>query len=137
RCFPEFARFARRQAYSFVDGSPPEWSLQLLRRELPTLLFHCGVQRLTGLIRVDAARSTHRLFIVDGRPRFVASSDSSTLFGERLVRANLLAREQLPRLLAIGSETGERLGRVCVAENLLAPEVVEQQLTEQLEARLA
>ncbi len=136
RCFPEFARFTRRPAYAFVDGSLPDWTLQLTRLELPSLLYFSAVQRLSGLLRFETKQGPRRMFLVDGRPRFISSSRASELLGTRLVARGHLDQHQLARMLSLGCETGESLGDVCVAQRILTPEDRDAELLEQLRARL-
>jgi eukaryotic-like serine/threonine-protein kinase len=137
RCFAEFARFAERPAYAFADGSLADWTLRVTRRELPSLLFFAAVERLTGVLRIDVKGPGRRLFLSDGRPRSVASPDANELLGARLVARGLMDPADLARVLSISCKTGHAFGEVCIAEHLVTPEVLQDQLSQQLEAKLA
>src|SRR5690606_15940413 len=106
---PPLARFARRPAYAFADGSLAEWTLRVTRRELPSLLYHAASQRLSGVIRVDVKGPGRRLFLVGGQARFVASSEPAELLGARLLAAGLLKPQELSRAVCLGCERGQLL----------------------------
>lgn len=134
--FPEFARITRSPAYHFADGSLAEWTSAVPRWELPGVWFHAALERLGGVLRVDTAGRARRLFLVNGRPRLVQSTDPNELLGNRLVARGVLDPSQLERALFLACERSQALGQILLDEALLSVEQLGFLLRQQLEAKL-
>ena len=76
------------------------------RSRLPAILFDLASSRATGLLVARAGRREKRLFLVDGGPRFLASTDRRELLSVRLVEAGLVSRELVERALVAAFEQG-------------------------------
>ncbi len=131
-----FARFTRGPLYE-PGGASVDWTVSIARWELPGVLFHAALERLTGALRVEVQGRVRQLFLVHGRPRLIVSPDAADLLGARLRAKSLLDTPGLSRILTLACERGEPFGEVCIREGVLTPEHLDLALKDQLEAKLA
>jgi serine/threonine protein kinase len=134
---PGVRRLLERPAYRFAElaGASVEWRRTLRRRTLPHVLFALASRRKSGLLIVQDGRRCKRIFLRDGAPEFIASSDRQELLGVRLVEAGLVEAEQVGAALARSVELDQRLGEVLVASGRLRPTALLRTVNDQLEAR--
>lgn len=115
----------------FVDSSALQWR----ERDLAAPTWHGGlpgatllpvVHRLTRTretgalyLRDDARRK--KLYFVDGRPDFIASTDRNELLGEYLVKQGACLRMEVDMALAVLSRYDGRLGDALVGLGVLRP----------------
>ncbi len=89
----------------------------------------------TGLLVARAGDRQKRVYLEEGVPRFVASTDRGEVFGAWLARAGLLDAEQVEHALLYAADRGQRLGEMLVALGQLRPTALLRALIEQIESR--
>lgn len=133
---PIFSRFTRGPLYE-AGAASVDWTVSIARWELPGVLFHAALERLTGALRVEVQGRVRQLFLVHGRPRLIVGPDAADLLGARLRAKSMLDAAGLSRVLTLACERGAPLGEVCVEQGVLTREHLEFLLKDQLEAKLA
>src|SRR5690606_21046275 len=113
-----FSRFTRGPLYESGAASV-DWTVSIARWELPSVLFHAALERLHGVLRLEAQGRVRQLFLVHGRPRLVISPDAADLLGARLRAKSLVDAPGFSRILTLACERGEPLGEVCVSEGIV------------------
>jgi hypothetical protein len=86
------------------------------------------------ILRFDGARGS--IWFRAGEVYFAQSNWRSDPIGERLVRAQRITPKALERALSLRAEepeNGRRLGEILVAEGYIAPQVIEQFVSEQMQ----
>lgn len=77
--------------------------------------------RETGVLHLWDGRRRKKVYFVDGRPDFVASTVPSEMLGEYLVRKNVCLRMEVDMALAVLPRWGGRLGDALVGLGVLRP----------------
>jgi serine/threonine-protein kinase len=120
---PELAQFVTRSALAWdSDGI---WSARsrrdVDRARLPGWLFRLAVARKTGAILLRDGPRRKKIFLVNGVPEFVSSTDKRELLGEHLIGKGRVARGDVEMALSILPRFGGRLGDALVGLGLLRP----------------
>ncbi len=134
---PALAALADRPAFSFAEPPPDrvQWREPVRRPWLLARLFELARQKATGLVLLQGAERHKRVYLEDGVPYFVVSSDREELFGASLVRGGLLDAAEVTQALLLAGERGQRVGEMLVATGQLRPTALLRALIEQLETR--
>ena len=134
---PALAQLMRRPAYGFaVDPSELAlWQRPLRRRYLPSTLFELARRGESGLLLARRDDRQKRIYMRDGVPEFVASTQSSELLGSILVRDGLVGSAEVAVALLRCVQKQERLGEALIGMGLLRPAALLRSLNDQLEAR--
>jgi len=121
--FEELARFVGSPALGWEATRPESttWHGELGRGNLFPLAHKLAKFRETGVLCLDDGTRKKKVYFVDGRPEFVASTDRKELFGEFLVNTGVCSRPDLRRALAILPKYEGRLGDALVAQGILKP----------------
>ncbi len=134
---PVLAALAERPAFRFDErrDGVATWRRPIERRTLPTVLLGLARTAATGLLVARVGAHQKRVYLEEGVPRFVASTERSEVFGAWLVHAGLLDGEQIEHALVYAVERGQRLGEMLVALGQLRPTALLRALIEQVESR--
>lgn len=135
----ELARFAARPAYRFFDAvamrAHERW--HIARATLPCVLLQLAQERRTGLLAAVDGRRQKRLYLADGSPQYVVSTEAGELLGSLLVADGLFSRGAMERALEQAHRSGRRLGETLVAEGVLRPSSLLAAVTNQRRKRVA
>jgi serine/threonine protein kinase len=130
----------------FVTSPGLQWKLEELSeavshghlraaRLLP--VFHDIVHnRETGVLHLWQGRRRKKVYFLDGRPEFVASTDKSELLGEYLVATGRCLRMEIEMALALLPKYRGRLGDALVGLGVLRPVELFRAISEQVRDRL-
>ena len=136
RTFPELASLAERPEYRFSDATEARalWRRGVDRRTLPALLFDLVSRGETGLLVAKTARRHKRIYLSEGSPACVSSSERTELLGARLVRSGQVDPGDIAEVLG---DPGRRvrLGAALVARGVLQPTALLRAVVAQVEAR--
>ncbi len=134
---PALAALAERPAFRFDERreAAVTWRRPIERCSLPTVLLGLARAAATGLLVARAGDRQKRVYLEEGVPRFVASTDRGEVFGAWLARAGLLDAEQVEHALLYAADRGQRLGEMLVALGQLRPTALLRALIEQIESR--
>ncbi len=129
----------------FVDSAALQWRPREL--ESPTEKGAIGhgtllaaVHRLvvgqeTGLLHLASGHRRKKIYFVDGRPDFIASTDRNELLGEVLVSSGECLRMEVDMALAVMPRYGGRLGDALVGLSVLRPITLVKTIRAQARAR--
>ncbi len=96
---------------------------------LADLLQYLEVSKQSGQMKVANGQIQKEVFFKDGSIVCALSNNPRELFGQFLLQRGKLAEGQLQRAMTKHRQTGERLGRILVAEGLLSEAEVMELLT--------
>ena len=134
----ELTRLAARPLYRFFDP------IALLATErhpvergsLAAHLLRLAASGRTGLLVFRHGAEQRRIYLEDGAPAAMSSTEPSELLGTQLVRAGLVSEQDMERVLESGYRSGCSVGESLVRANLISNERLNQSLTEQRVRRL-
>jgi serine/threonine protein kinase len=121
--FPELARFVQSPALRWdeqIFGAAKERS-PIDRVLLPTKMFELALERATGALYFRDGAKKKKIYLVEGVPEFVVSTDKRELFGEFLVARGQVLRMEVEMALAMLPRYGGRLGDALVGLGVLRP----------------
>jgi eukaryotic-like serine/threonine-protein kinase len=135
--FPELNRFVSSPALRWEPGMPKDVIDRgpIDRVLLPSRLFQVAVRRETGLLALNDASKRKKIYIVDGVPEFVASTEKSELLGEHLIARGQVLRMEVDMALAMLPRFGGRLGDALVGLGVLRPIELFRAIHEQTQVR--
>ncbi|HEY1957139.1 MAG TPA: serine/threonine-protein kinase [Polyangiaceae bacterium] len=135
--YPELGRFVASPALRWDDEPPRDAAVSgpLDRRALPSLVFGFTVARETGLLLVRDGARRKKVYLVEGAPEFVASTDKSELLGEHLIAQGQVLRMEVEMALAMLPRFGGRIGDALVGLGVLRPIELFRALHEQTKRR--
>ena len=102
---------------------------RLSERSLFCVLFRLGYNEQTGLVAVNSGTASKQLFLVDGHPQLVLSNQPNDLFGQFLLKSDVITDGELSMALAMVPHFNGRLGDALVGLELLSPVEVLRHLT--------
>src|SRR4029077_2363377 len=89
---------------------------------LPSRMFQLALQRDTGALYFrDGAKKKKKIYIVEGVPEFVVSTDKRELFGEYLVARGQVLRMEVEMALAMLPRYSGRIGDALCGLGVLRP----------------
>ncbi len=135
--FPELHRFVTSPALRWEPGMPKDVLDRgpIDRVLLPSRLFQVAVKRETGLLALNDGAKRKKIYIVDGVPEFVASTEKSELLGEHLIARGQVLRMEVDMALAMLPRFGGRLGDALVGLGVLRPIELFRAIHEQTQIR--
>ena len=89
-------------------------------RLLP-IVHHIAKDRETGALHLFDRQRRKKIYFIDGRPDFVASTDKNELLGEYLVATGVCLRMEVDMALALLPRYGGHLGDALVGLGILRP----------------
>ncbi|MFW6051269.1 MAG: protein kinase domain-containing protein [Myxococcota bacterium] len=129
----------------FVTSPALQWKLDELERadrrgslgaaRLLPLVHRLASSRATGVLHLWDGERRKKIYLVEGRPEFVASTDKRELLGEYLVRQGLCLRMEVEMALALLPRYGGRLGDALVGLGVLRPVQLFRAITDQVRER--
>jgi serine/threonine-protein kinase len=121
--YPELNRFvsspALRWDSKFPEDAGDRGSID--RVLMPQRLFHLTVKRETGALVLQDGAKRKKIFLVEGVPEFVASTDKRELLGEYLIARGQVLRMEVDMALAMLPRFGGRLGDALIGLGVLRP----------------
>jgi serine/threonine-protein kinase len=121
--YAELSRFVSSPALRWDDGVfTAQNDVALIDRVLlPTRLFHIAMNRETGALYFRDGAKKKKIYLVEGVPEFVVSTDKRELFGEHLVARGQVLRMEVEMALAMLPRFGGRLGDALCGLGVLRP----------------
>ena len=134
--FSEFARFVKSPALRWDDDVLKATERGPIHpHTLPSKLFKLAHNRETGVLVLTSAPRRKKIYLVEGVPEFVASSDKEELLGHYLVRRGQVLRMEIDMALAMLPKFGGRLGEALVGLGVLRPIELFRAIHEQTQDR--
>jgi serine/threonine-protein kinase len=134
--FSELSRFVSSPALRWDDepDSVTERS-RIDPSSLPSNLFQLSLERETGVLVFRDGPRRKKIYLVEGTPEFVASTDKKELLGEHLVARGQVLRMEVDMALAMLPKFGGRLGDALVGLGVLRPIELFRAIHEQTQDR--
>ncbi len=121
--YSELGRFVTSPALRWDDEDPRDAIVRepIDRRTLPAIIFALTVARETGVLLVRDGLKRKKVYLVEGAPEFVASTEKSELLGEHLIARGQVLRMEVEMALAMLPRFGGRIGDALVGLGVLRP----------------
>jgi len=135
--YPELSRFVTSPALRWESGFPDDATgVGPIDRVLfPSRVFQLVSKRETGCLMLNDGERRKKIYIVEGVPEFVASTDKHELLGEHLIARGQVLRMEVDMALAILPRFGGRLGDALVGLGVLRPIELFRAIHDQTTAR--
>jgi eukaryotic-like serine/threonine-protein kinase len=135
--YAELARFVNSPALRWDDGVfNAQNGVALIDRVLlPTRLFQIALRRETGALYFRDGSRRKKIYLVEGVPEFVVSTDKRELFGEYLVEQGQVLRMEVEMALAMLPRWSGRLGDALCGLGVLRPIELFRAIQQQRQAR--
>ena len=135
--FPELTRFVMSPALRWEVGMPADAIDRgpIDRVLLPSRLFQLAVRRETGMLLLQDGAKRKKIYVVEGVPEFVVSTDKHELLGEHLIARGQVLRMEVDMALAMLPRFGGRLGDALVGLGVLRPIELFRAIHEQTQVR--
>ena len=135
--YSELQRFVTSPALRWETGFPADATGvgPLDRVLLPSRIFQLVVRRETGMLLLKDGERKKKIYLVEGVPEFVASTDKHELLGEQLVARGQVLRMEVDMALAMLPRFGGRIGDALVGLGVLRPIELFRAIHEQTQAR--
>jgi serine/threonine protein kinase len=121
--FAELDRFVSSAALRWDDGvfCAANDLGPIDRVMLPSRMFHLALRRDTGALHFRDGAKKKKIYLVEGVPEFVMSTDKRELFGEHLVARGQVLRMEVEMGLAMLPRYAGRLGDALCGLGVLRP----------------
>lgn len=121
--YPELARFVSSPALRWDDSvfSSAHGVAPIDRVLFPSRMFHLALKRDTGALYFRDGTRKKKIYLVEGVPEFVVSTDKRELFGEHLVARGQVLRMEVEMALAMLPRYSGRLGDALCGLGVLRP----------------
>jgi len=135
--FPELTRFITSPALQWHDAetAKPTWKVANAPGALLPRVFQLVTRRETGVLHLHDSDRRKKIYFLEGRPEFVASTDRRELLGEFLVQEGFALRMEVEMALALLPRYGGRLGDALVGLGVLRPVELFRAISAQVTAR--
>ncbi|MFZ1863713.1 MAG: serine/threonine-protein kinase [Polyangiales bacterium] len=135
---PELTRFVTSPGlqWKLEELAQAEKQGQLRAATLLPVFYDIISRRQTGVLHLWQRNRRKKIYFVDGKPEFVASTDKSELLGEYLVATGQCLRMEVEMALALLPKYGGRLGDALVGLGILRPVELFRAISEQVRGRL-
>jgi hypothetical protein len=135
---PELTRFVTSPGlqWKLEELAQAEKQGQLRAATLLPVFYDIISKRQTGVLHLWQRHRRKKIYFVDGKPEFVASTDKSELLGEHLVATGQCLRMEVEMALALLPKYGGRLGDALVGLGILRPVELFRAIGEQVRGRL-
>jgi serine/threonine protein kinase len=135
--YPEFTRFVTSPALQWEDGFPADAidRHDVDPAKLPARIFKLALARETGVIILMDGEKRKKIYLVEGTPEFVASTDKRELLGEHLILRGQVLRMEVEMALSMLPRFGGRLGDALVGLGVLRPIELFRAIHEQTQHR--
>ena len=135
---PELTRFVTSPGlqWKLEELAQAEKQGQLRAATLLPVVYDIISKQQTGVLHLWQRNRRKKIYFVEGRPEFVASTDKSELLGEHLVATGRCLRMEIEMALALLPKYGGRLGDALVGLGILRPVELFRAITDQVRGRL-
>jgi serine/threonine-protein kinase len=135
---PELSRFVTSPGlqWKLEELAQAEKQGQLRAATLLPVVYEIVSRRETGVLHLWQRNRRKKIYFVDGKPEFVASTDKSELLGEHLVATGQCLRMEVEMALALLPKYGGRLGDALVGLGILRPVELFRAIGDQVRGRL-
>jgi len=135
---PELSRFVTSPGlqWKLEELAQAEKQGQLRAATLLPVVYDIVARRETGVLHLWQRNRRKKIYFVDGKPEFVASTDKSELLGEHLVATGQCLRMEVEMALALLPKYGGRLGDALVGLGILRPVELFRAIGDQVRGRL-
>ena len=135
---PELTRFVTSPGlqWKLEELAQAEKQGQLRAATLLPVFYDIVARQQTGVLHLWQRNKRKKIYFVDGRPEFVASTDKSELLGEYLVATGQCLRMEIEMALALLPKHGGRLGDALVGLGILRPVELFRAIGDQVRGRL-
>jgi eukaryotic-like serine/threonine-protein kinase len=135
--YPELARFVTSPALRWETDFPIDAKRRgpIDRAALPAYLFDLALARETGMLVMFGGEHKKKIYLVEGVPEFVASTDKRELLGEHLIAHGQVLRMEVEMALAMLPRFGGRIGDALVGLGVLRPIELFRAIHEQTQER--
>jgi serine/threonine-protein kinase len=113
----------------------PEWQGNLARASLIPVVYRIARGQETGVLHLRDGVRQKKLYFLEGRPDYVASTDRHELLGEHLVTTNVCLRMEVDMALAVLHRYDGRLGDALVGLGILRPMMLVRAVQNQVRRR--
>jgi serine/threonine-protein kinase len=135
---PELTRFVTSPGlqWKLEELAQAEKQGQLRAATLLPVFYDIISRQQTGVLHLWQRNRRKKIYFVDGKPEFVASTDKSELLGEYLVATGQCLRMEIEMALALLPKYGGRLGDALVGLGILRPVELFRAISDQVRGRL-
>ena len=135
---PELTRFVTSPGlqWKLEELAQAEKQGQLRAATLLPIFYDIVARQQTGVLHLWQRNRRKKIYFVDGKPEFVASTDKSELLGEYLVATGQCLRMEIEMALALLPKHGGRLGDALVGLGILRPVELFRAISDQVRGRL-
>jgi hypothetical protein len=135
---PELTRFVTSPGlqWKLEELAQAEKQGQLRAATLLPVFYDIISRQQTGVLHLWQRNRRKKIYFVDGKPDFVASTDKSELLGEYLVATGQCLRMEIEMALALLPKYGGRLGDALVGLGILRPVELFRAISDQVRGRL-
>ena len=135
---PELTRFVTSPGlqWKLEELAQAEKQGQLRAATLLPVFYDIISRQQTGVLHLWQRNRRKKIYFVDGKPDFVASTDKSELLGEHLVATGQCLRMEIEMALALLPKYGGRLGDALVGLGILRPVELFRAISDQVRGRL-
>jgi len=135
---PELTRFVTSPGlqWKLEELAQAEKQGQLRAATLLPVFYDIVARQQTGVLHLWQRNRRKKIYFVEGRPEFVASTDKSELLGEYLVATGQCLRMEIEMALALLPKHGGRLGDALVGLGILRPVELFRAIGDQVRGRL-
>jgi eukaryotic-like serine/threonine-protein kinase len=133
----ELRRFLQTPALQWRsrEVAHPTWQGSLARASLLPVVYRVIRGQETGVLHLRDGERQKKIYFVDGRPDYIASTDRTELLGEQLVATNVCLRMEVDMALAVLHRYDGRLGDALVGLGILRPMVLVRAVQSQVRRR--
>jgi serine/threonine-protein kinase len=137
-CLTELTRFVTSPGlqWKLEELAQAEKQGQLRAATLLPVFYDIISRQQTGVLHLWQRNRRKKVYFVDGKPDFVASTDKSELLGEYLVATGQCLRMEIEMALALLPKYGGRLGDALVGLGILRPVELFRAISDQVRGRL-
>ena len=114
---------------------PVVWRSSIHADSLPTLLFDLASSRATGLLTATNRNVEKRIYLRDGLPSYIESTDPDELLGARLVKREWVTNAQVELAVELALRNRVPLGEALIEIAAVRPVVIARALMDQLVER--
>ena len=135
--FPELTRFVSSAALRWDDRvfNSANEAGPIDRVLLPSRMFQIALKRDTGALYFKDGPRKKKIYLVEGIPEFVMSTDKRELFGEHLVARGQVLRMEVEMALTMLPRYSGRLGDALCGLGVLRPIELFRAIHQQTQAR--
>lgn len=134
--YPELVRFGESPALRWEEAFlPHNGAAPLDRRTLPARLIRLARGRETGVLHLRDGQRRKKVYLAQGTPEFIVSTDRSELLGEFLIRRGQVLRMEVDMALSMLPKFEGRFGDALCGLGVLRPVELFRAVNSQIQER--